>query len=652
MTGSVDAGISVPSAPALREWFTPASLAHLKPTGSRAPAIRLPLKFLGGRLIMGSMVNWLGAVLLVVGFMGAPMAADTQVADPAIWGPYARLVGTTWRSDETGAATWQWGPDNTIVETCDHCERTVIRPGANPGELVSVYGSDFHTFDGRIGADGSVLWIRRGMVKMPSRLSIVDGHVVQETVKLDKSNAVARVTRTYRFDQTSGVPVAAPASAIAATATPAAPTSTGQTAVPGPPSIPPSAPSSYQGFRSLEPFVGKRLLSSESHRYLELQHGADGTLVIQYYNFDGTPYGRYVLAESKEQPGRLQMLETPYYRDDFNLKAEWTADGSLALSSTGKGRGDWVTNILLRADNDRIASRSRSFRVGPIAGESDTTENYMAPTSASIASGQAAQAAYAAQLAAFESAAASSCTGSAVAGTNGLLGVGDDGEYCALDGDWGREEDQVWSRLGLDDAPQKAEYMPTKALYDALVEANAAADAHLQQTQAAYDATMEQARGQAAYERAQAAQADTAMDAEERRRQLANAQQATQRQYEIGRQFENRNQGQSRAVTSEIPGRDRNETVSTSTDANQCVSRPEIQLNATTTGNTAARIVNGCGEPVDVRICLMTNGKGWNCGATWSLAPQAGWSWSSYNATGEVFMDARVAGSKRALAHP
>ena len=190
MTGSVDAGISVRSAPALREWFTPASLAHLKPTGLLAAAIRLPVKLLGG-VSMRSMANWLGAVLVAVGLVGAPMAADAQVADPAIWGPYARLVGTTWRSDETGAAAWQWGPDNTIVETCDHCERTVIRPGANPGELVSVYGSDFHTFDGRIGADGSVLWIRRGMVKMPSRLSIVDGHVVQETVKLDKSNAVA-----------------------------------------------------------------------------------------------------------------------------------------------------------------------------------------------------------------------------------------------------------------------------------------------------------------------------------------------------------------------------------------------------------------------------------------------------------------------------
>lgn len=90
---------------------------------------------------------------------------------------------------------------------------------------------------------------------------------------------------------------------------------------------------------------------------------------------------------------------------------------------------------------------------------------------------------------------------------------------------------------------------------------------------------------------------------------------------------------------------------STDTDANRCVTTPETQQNAGTKGNTAASVVNGCGQPVDVRICLMTN-DGWNCGVTYGLAGQAKWSWSSMRATGPVFMDARVTGSNRPFASP
>jgi hypothetical protein len=90
---------------------------------------------------------------------------------------------------------------------------------------------------------------------------------------------------------------------------------------------------------------------------------------------------------------------------------------------------------------------------------------------------------------------------------------------------------------------------------------------------------------------------------------------------------------------------------STDTDANRCVTTPETRQNASFKGNTAASVVNGCGQPVDVRICLMTDG-GWNCGVTYGLAGQAKWSWSSMNATGPVFMDARVTGSNRPFANP
>jgi len=92
-------------------------------------------------------------------------------------------------------------------------------------------------------------------------------------------------------------------------------------------------------------------------------------------------------------------------------------------------------------------------------------------------------------------------------------------------------------------------------------------------------------------------------------------------------------------------------SASTDEDANRCVTAAEVTQNASFKGNTAASVTNGCGKPVDLRICLMT-GKGWNCGVQWGLAPQDKWSFSSFNATGEVFVDARTSGSNRPLASP
>jgi hypothetical protein len=91
---------------------------------------------------------------------------------------------------------------------------------------------------------------------------------------------------------------------------------------------------------------------------------------------------------------------------------------------------------------------------------------------------------------------------------------------------------------------------------------------------------------------------------------------------------------------------------STDTDANQCVTQAETQLNATFKGNTAASIINGCGQPIDVRICLMTSTKGWNCGVGYGVGSQEKWSHSSFDATGPVFVDARISSSSRPLAHP
>lgn len=95
---------------------------------------------------------------------------------------------------------------------------------------------------------------------------------------------------------------------------------------------------------------------------------------------------------------------------------------------------------------------------------------------------------------------------------------------------------------------------------------------------------------------------------------------------------------------------------STDTDANRCVTDAETKLNDTYAGNTSASVLNGCGQPVDVRICLMaekSNGTtGWNCGLRNGVPSQGKASFSSFKATGPVFVDARVSGSRTPLAYP
>ncbi len=164
----------------------------------------------------------------------------------------------------------------------------------------------------------------------------------------------------------------------------------------------------------------------------------------------------------------------------------------------------------------------------------------------------------------------------------------------------------------------------------------------------------------AARQRAQAEAADRA----ERQRQVALINQANQRQDEEAarlaaqRQQYEQQRAQADAAERERAQQQRNAAnvagaghASTDTDANRCISSAELRQNDTFQGNTAAYVVNGCGTPVDVKICLMTD-SGWKCGATWGLAPQGSWSHSAFRATGGVFVDAKVAGSSRALGSP
>ena len=87
-------------------------------------------------------------------------------------------------------------------------------------------------------------------------------------------------------------------------------------------------------------------------------------------------------------------------------------------------------------------------------------------------------------------------------------------------------------------------------------------------------------------------------------------------------------------------------------DANACMSQATLLPDDEHKGKTAAHVVNLCGEPVDMRICLMTESGKWNCGTTRNVASQTSWSWSAAHATGKVYVDARINGSNRTLNSP
>jgi len=197
-----------------------------------------------------------------------------------------------------------------------------------------------------------------------------------------------------------------------------------------------------------------------------------------------------------------------------------------------------------------------------------------------------------------------------------------------------------------------------EAMRNASEQALADSTARLQDTTARIQAQQAEA---AARQRAQAESADRA----ERQRQVELIRQANQRQDEEAARLAAQRQqyAQQRADAADAAERARAQQqrsaadiggagrASTDTDANRCVSGAQLRENDTFNGNTAAYVVNGCGTPVDVKICLMTD-SGWKCGVTWGLAAQGSWSHSAFHATGGVFVDAKTAGSSRPLASP
>lgn len=288
-------------------------------------------------------MKWLATAVVTMGLwlgvrsVGA--AEPPSAADPATWGVYAQLPGTEWNN---GNARWEWGPANTIVESRTFQMKSVIRPGANRGELVSVYGGGLHTFDGRIAADGSVLWVRRGrFLKMPSRVSLTEGVLIEQMVTLDGAGQIAKLGSILRFDQTAGPKVAAMAPAqsqsVAAAAGPAPldartanPASDPQKAGAGIALEQPAPAAASARFDALVSMLGKMFLGG--NQTIEFPAGASvGSFALRYGSYLDANTTTFTYVASG-QPGAYTVTRQPTDPYYTNFAGTVQADGTLEMT--------------------------------------------------------------------------------------------------------------------------------------------------------------------------------------------------------------------------------------------------------------------------------------------------------------------------------
>lgn len=222
---------------------------------------------------------------------------------------------------------------------------------------------------------------------------------------------------------------------------------------------------------------------------------------------------------------------------------------------------------------------------------------------------------------------------------------------------WAAQQAQREAEEAAAEAEFEAERQQKAVAWNAMARANE--QALNNSLQSLRDTTARIQAQQAQAQPYQSAPADP-IGAAERQRQVELINQANRRQDDIaaGYAAQNRQYEQSRsaqepsysASNSKPPSFDAGRA-STDTDANRCVTSPEVRVNDTTQGNTAAYVTNGCGQTVSMKICLMTE-TGWKCGVNGGVHSQQSWSYSAFHATGPVFVDAKVAGSNRAHASP
>lgn len=537
--------------------------------------------------------------------------------DAAQWGIYAGLGGTAWRGS-TDPIAWEWAPDGSLTETFGNfTSRTV--PGDKPGHLVREY-SKAHVYDGYVAADGSVLWIRRGTIKSPTRWSISQGRVVAERVKLDDERRVAAATALWTFEPTTASATSPVAEAPVAQAAAPVVASVPDDALPAPSRVAPI------DLEWLNASIGQSFIGNNDYgTALTLDIYREGDAIALHSGYPGGNKAGRILLRPTETPGRFQVLEN--WEGTSNENAYAYVAGSAAAPpdpldtyyADPRKPGDLVVGFDIRGGylvltihpdaggwlSIQQVGGKRTFGIRRAIGDID----YVSVKSFSPATAEA---------------------------TRHVLAYAD-----------ARRQQRENERREDEAFEAEQQQRVASAAYESLVAANAVASANEAQSRAALDATLDQAARQAAYERQQSASPSWSTQ------DVQNANAATARQEAIARDYAAQraaasdsapvpaNAGQAAAAPASV--RDRADT---------CVGQPVTASHkcASTTG-LIGRVANSCAVHVDVRMCFMT-ATGWSCQSNYGLAPEQAWEPGDCKATGQVFRSVRYSDSKEPLAYP
>jgi hypothetical protein len=156
----------------------------------------------------------LGFLLCFVLLLAVAPVLAAETADPAAWGPYSRLIGSTQQSQIGYRINWHWGePGRKLVEdwydayTGEHSYTTTITPGAPPGQLVLESPKMGHKiWNGTVRPDGSVLYVGVGMLKAPYTVSVdAEGRMKMAQVKLKGSEVIENFSTEYDHADSVGL---------------------------------------------------------------------------------------------------------------------------------------------------------------------------------------------------------------------------------------------------------------------------------------------------------------------------------------------------------------------------------------------------------------------------------------------------------------
>jgi len=457
-----------------------------------------------------------GAFLGAFAWLACGLApARAQDADPAKWGVYAKLPGVERQAGPDGyRLRWRWvKPNEELAEeyivprTGLVASTNTITLGARPGTLVvtGTFGAGTKTWNGTVLPDGSVDFIVQGILATPYRAVLLeDGSFEMRRLKLDKG-VVASVKPAKARDHYSPVDGAS-ATPVVAAAPIASPASSVATSVPVvSPTPPAAAPAStivapVRDFGFLERHVGHQLVSDKYT--LDIYREGNG-LAFHMGDAGGYRTRRWVVTLAGAT-GTYLLTETTFPTPVKSRLAYFDESGALYLEYSDESYR--YMNRFSASDDSvlvetRIAERRRFGGYG--AYDAWIPHRYGPATEDAL------------RLAAMRNAEQKQAEQ--------------------------REEQEARERKRERDE-QWANNM--NALNQGLQNALADATASEQQSRAALDATLQRAAEQAAYERGLAAQREQAQANASAAEDVRRAREATERQYEIARQFEAQQQAQ------------------------------------------------------------------------------------------------------------